>query len=287
MKYLLILLMLAWTSQVGAQDAITIQPIADNVYVFFGNGGNILVATGEDGTMIVDDQFAAVSDEIKEKIMNLDGGTIKFVLNTHWHQDHTGGNISFGDSATIISHTNVRKRLQTDQFIEFFNKTVEASPKQALPIITFDESITIHFNQHEVSVNHLSAGHTDGDSYVYFQDINVLHAGDQFFNGIFPFIDLTHGGNIQGYIQNVQRLIDVTNDGTVVVPGHGPVGGKAELKNFQQMLVETSRIVAAQIEAQKSLETIQTKGLGDTWKEWGKGFLSESKWIEILYNGLS
>lgn len=287
MKYLMMLILLTSPIFAFAAEPIQTQTLAEGVYVLTGNGGNILAVTGGDGVVIVDDKFAEDSEEIKNAISGLGGGPVKFVLNTHWHQDHTGGNVNFADTAVIISHANVRKRLESDQFIEFFNKTVKASPKQALPVVVFDESIGLRFNDHEINVSHLPAGHTDGDSYVYISDLNILHTGDQFFNGFYPFIDTDHGGSIAGYIRNVQHLIEISDKDTVIVPGHGPVGDRRQLQQFYVMLNETSKIVADEMRKGMSVEAIQKKGLGDRWLDWGNGFLSEKKWIGILFKGLS
>jgi len=212
---------------------------------------------------------------------------VKFVLNTHWHGDHTGGNKAFGNEATIISHENVRKLLMTDQVIEMFNRTVEASPKEAWPVLTFNESVTLHFNNHTIDVIHLPTAHTSGDSYVYFKEANVLHTGDLFFNGFFPFIDVEHGGSIDGFIQAVEHLLALTNEKTQIIPGHGPLGTREDLAAFLEMLKASREFVASHIDQGLTLEEIQAKGLPEEWDPWTKGFLNEESWLKILFASLT
>ena len=186
-KYLLVIsVVLTVLVSVQAQDdlskvEIKATKVAGNVYVLEGAGGNIGVSVGPDGILIVDDQFAPLADKIRASLKTLDQGKLKFILNTHWHGDHTGGNAAFGPEAPIIAHDNVRKRLSTEQRIELFKQTVPASPKQALPVITFDQSLTVHFNGEEIKAIHFPHGHTDGDSVIFFSASNVVHLGDDFF----------------------------------------------------------------------------------------------------------
>ena len=257
------------------------------VYFLEGAGGNIGASVGPDGILIVDDQFAPLSEKINAALQKLGAGPIKFVLNTHWHGDHTGGNRNFGQTATIIAHTNVRHRLSTKQFSGFLKKELPAHPKEAWPVITFDESVSIHFNGEEIEVIHFPSGHTDGDSVVFFTDSNVVHMGDHFFNGGFPFVDVSSGGDAEGYIRNVRSVLGRLNEDTVVVPGHGSVASKEDLAVFLRMLTETSQIVRQKIAAGKDLDTITQEGLLQEWTSWGTGFISEKKWINTLYERLS
>ncbi|HKR60894.1 MAG TPA: MBL fold metallo-hydrolase, partial [Pyrinomonadaceae bacterium] len=179
---------------VQAQDfskvEITATKVNGNIFMLQGQGGNIGVSVGADGILIVDDQFAPLADKIKAALKTLGEGKLKFVLNTHWHGDHTGGNAQFGPEAPIIAHDNVRRRLATEQKSEFFKRTTPASPKEALPVITFDKSLSVHFNGEEIKVIHFPQGHTDGDSVIFFTTSNVVHMGDDFFVARFPFVDL-------------------------------------------------------------------------------------------------
>ena len=266
----------------------TIQ-VAESIYMLESAGsGNIGVSVGEDGFLIVDDKFAPLVEKIQKSLSKLGGGELKFILNTHWHGDHTGGNEAFGRRATIIAHDNVRKRLSTRQTIEFFDMVTEPHPKVALPVITFDESLSVHFNGEEIKVIHFAQGHTDGDSVIFFTSSNVVHTGDHFFNGMYPFIDLDSGGNVQGFIDNVAKLLTLIPQDAKIIPGHGPVGDINDLKSFHSMLVEVSGIVRRAIDQNKSLEEVQKDGFPEEIVEkWGKGFLTTEKWIGIVYRSYS
>lgn len=251
--------------------------VAGNVYMLEGQGGNIGVSTGPDGQLIVDDQFAPLAEKIDAALGKLEaGGPLKFVLNTHWHGDHTGGNAFFGRKASIVAHTNVRKRLSERS----------GTPKEALPVITQDHGLSVHFNGEEIRMIPLSPGHTDGDSVIHFTKSGVIHAGDQFFNGRFPFIDLGSGGSVEGYIKNVEKILEHTTDDMKIIPGHGALATKKDLKAFHEMLVETTGVVRKGISEGKSLEQVRAAGLPDKYKEWGSGFINHARYIEIVYNNL-
>lgn len=251
--------------------------VAGNVHMLEGAGGNIGVSTGPDGLLIVDDQFAPLAEKIDATLEKLEaGGPLKFVLNTHWHGDHTGGNAFFGRKASIIAHTNVRKRLAGKS----------DTPKEALPVITQDEGLSIHFNGEEIRMIPLPAGHTDGDSVIHFTKSGVVHMGDQFFNGRFPFIDLGSGGSVEGYIKNVERALERIPDDAKIIPGHGPLATKKDLKNFHDALLETTGIIRKGIAEGKSLEQVKAAGLPDKYKSWGAGFINHSRYMEIVYNDL-
>lgn len=263
------------------------EKVADNVYMLQGAGGNIGVSVGLDGILIVDDQYAPLADKIKAALKKLGEGKLKFVLNTHWHGDHTGGNAAFGPEAPVIAHDNVRKRLAAGQKSEFFKSTTPPAPKEALPIITFGHSLTVHFNGEEIRVIHFPKGHTDGDSVIFFTNSNVVHMGDLFFNGWFPFVDLESGGNVEGYTKNVGEVIAKLPPGVKIIPGHGPLASPDDLKSFHRMLVETTDIVRKKMAAGKSLAEIKTEGLPEEWKPWGNFFIKTDVWIEIIYRSLS
>jgi len=276
-------------AQPNLEGDLIIIPVADSVYMLESEGsGNIGVLIGEDGILIVDDKFAPLVDKIHQSLNEIGGGEIKFILNTHWHGDHTGGNEALGAEGTIIAHDNVRKRLSKKQTIELFNMVSEPHPKVALPVITFDESLTIHFNGEEIKVIHFANGHTDGDSVVFFTNSNVVHMGDHFFNGMYPFIDLESGGNVQGFTDNVEKLITLIPEDAKIIPGHGALGNLNDLKKFHSMLVETSSIVKTAINAKKSLEEIKKEGFDESIvAEWGQGILKTDQWIEIIYNSFA
>jgi len=250
--------------------------VAGNIYMLTGSGGNIGVSVGPDGILIVDDQFAPLADKISAALKELNPGPLKFVLNTHFHGDHTGGNAHFGREGHIIAHTNVRKRLG--------GKPGES--RAELPVITFDESLAIHFNGEEIKIIHTPPGHTDSDSVIHFTGANVIHFGDTFFSGRFPNIDLNGGGDVRGYIRNVAEALKKVPPGARLIPGHGPLSTVKELQEFHEMLVETSGLVEKAIAAGKTLEQIKSDGLPDKWKSWAVPTLSTGRWLEILYLGL-
>jgi len=292
-KYLLVIsLVLTAFVSIHAQDdfskvEIKATKVAGNVYVLEGAGGNIGVSVGPDGILIVDDQFAPLADKIRASLKTLDQGKLKFILNTHWHGDHTGGNVTFGPEAPIIAHDNVRKRLSTEQRIEFLKQTIPASPKQALPVITFDQSLTVHFNGEEIKAIHFPHGHTDGDSVIFFSASNVVHLGDDFFSGSFPFVDLDSGGSVEGLTQNIAELITKIPSGAKLIPGHGAVSTIDDLKAYHQMLLATTDIVRKKIAAGKTLEEVKKEGLPSEWKSWGTGFIKTEMWLELVYRSLT
>jgi len=292
-KYLLVIsVVLTVLVSVQAQDdlskvEIKATKVAGNVYVLEGAGGNIGVSVGPDGILIVDDQFAPLADKIRASLKTLDQGKLKFILNTHWHGDHTGGNAAFGPEAPIIAHDNVRKRLSTEQRIELFKQTVPASPKQALPVITFDQSLTVHFNGEEIKAIHFPHGHTDGDSVIFFSASNVVHLGDDFFSGRFPFVDLDSGGSVEGLTQNIGELITKIPAGAKLIPGHGPVSTLDDLKSYHQMLVATTDIVRKRVAAGKTLDEAKKEGLPAEWNSWGQDFIKTDVWIELVYRSLT
>jgi cyclase len=261
--------------------------ISGNVYMLEGAGGNIGVSVGADGILIVDDQYAPLADKIKAALKTLGEGKLKFVLNTHWHGDHTGGNSAFGMEAPIIAHDNVRKRMSTEQKSEFFKRTTPASPKEALPVVTFNESLSVHFNGEEIRVIHFPQGHTDGDSVIYFTTANVVHLGDNFFANRFPFVDLESGGSVAGLIKNINDIIGKLPADAKLIPGHGPLSNIDDLKRFYQMMLTTTALVRKKMAARKTLDQIKKEGLPEEWKEWGTGFIKTDLWIEIVYKSYS
>jgi len=293
-KYLLLaaaFVMCGCVEPTYAQDfskvEIKVTKVAGNVYMLEGAGGNIGVSVGPDGILIVDDQFAPLADKIKAALKTLGEGKLKFVLNTHYHGDHTGGNVVFGPDAPIIAQTNVRKRLSEEQKSKFFNRTTPASPKEALPVITFDQSISVFFNGEEIKVIHFPHGHTDGDSVIFFTGSNVVHLGDDFFNGRFPVVDLEAGGDVEGMTKNVADIISKLPTGVKIIPGHGALSDVEGLKTYHRMLVETTDIVRKRMAAGKTFDQIKAEGLPEEWKSWGSGFIKTELWITLVYNSLS
>lgn len=250
-------------------------PVAKNIYMLEGSGGNIGVSVGADGILIVDDQFAPLAEKIEAAVKELNPGKLKFVLNTHHHGDHTGGNAAFGaKDATIIAQSNVRKRLAADA----------DQKKEALPVITFDHAASVHFNGEEIKLLHHGPGHTDGDSIIHFTGANVVHMGDQFFNGGFPYVDLGSGGSVEGYLKTVATVLEKIPADAKVIPGHGKLASVEDLKGFHAMLVETTGLVKKGIADGKSLADLKAAGLPEKFKDFGTGFIKTDRWIETIYN---
>lgn len=291
-KILVPLFVLLFTVSINAQQdfsqvQIKSTKVAGNVYMLEGAGGNIGVSVGDDGILIVDDQFAPLADKIRAALKGLGDKKLRFILNTHWHGDHTGGNVAFGPEAPIIAHDNVRKRMATEQKSEFFKRTTPASPKEALPVITFDHNLSVHFNGEEIRAIHYPHGHTDGDSVIFFTTSNVVHLGDNFFAGRFPFVDLESGGSVEGLTKNIGEIISKIPPGAKLIPGHGPLSTIDDLKLYHRMLQDTTDIVRQKIAAGKTLEQIKSEGLPEEWKTWGTGFIKTDGWIEIVYRSLT
>ncbi len=255
--------------------------VAGNVHMLEGAGGNIGVTAGPDGILIVDDQFAPLAEKIRAALKQLNPGALKFVLNTHWHGDHTGSNAALGKEATLVAHTNVRKRLAAGS--QTPGRIVPPAPREALPVITYDNAVSFHFNGEEIRVIHYPAGHTDGDSVIFFTTSNVIHMGDDFFAGRFPFVDLDSGGSVEGLIRNIGDVIQKAPAGVKLIPGHGPVSTIDDMKAYHAMLRETSELIRERIRQGKTLEQAKAEGLPEKWKEWGTGFINTDRWIETLY----
>lgn len=249
--------------------------VAKNIYMLEGAGGNIGVSVGPDGVLIVDDQFAPLADKIAAALQQLNPGKLKFVLNTHHHGDHTGGNAAFGaKEATIVAQANVRQRLKADP------KTVAA----ALPVITFDQSAAVHFNDDDIKLLHLGPGHTNGDSIIFFTGANVVHMGDQYVSAGFPFIDFSSGGDVDGYIATQQAVLAKLSPDTKIIPGHGPLATVQMLKEYNQMLVDGVALVRKGMAEGKTLEQLKADGLPKEWAKYGQGFITSARWIEAIYN---
>ncbi|HKP81775.1 MAG TPA: MBL fold metallo-hydrolase [Pyrinomonadaceae bacterium] len=292
-KILSLTLLLVFAAAVQAQQTdyskvqIKATKVAGNVYMLEGAGGNIGVSVGDDGLLIVDDQFEPLADKIRAALKGIADKKLHFILNTHWHGDHTGGNVAFGPEATIIAHDNVRKRLATEQKSTVFNRTTPPSPKEALPVITFDKTLTVHFNGEEIRAIHFPQGHTDGDSVIFFTTSNVVHLGDDFFAGRFPFVDLESGGTVEGLVRNIGELVTKIPAGAKLIPGHGPISTLDDLKSYHRMLQQTTEIVRQKIAAGKTLEQVKSEGLPEEWKPWGTGFISTDRWVETIYRSLT
>ena len=259
--------------------------ITGNVYMLQGRGGNIGVIVGMDGILIVDDDYKTVSPKLAEALKALGSEKPRFVLNTHWHGDHTEGNQYFGKDSTIIAHANVRKRLLDPPVI--FGRKPELYPAFALPIVTYTESMSIHVNGEDIRLVHFPNGHTDGDSVVFFKNANVVHLGDDFFVNRFPFVDIDSGGSVQGLIANIGELIRQIPSTAKLIPGHGPLATLDDLKAYHQAVIDTSNLIQAEMKKGKSVDEIKKAGLPEKYKEWGSGFIKTDFWIDIVYRSYS
>ncbi len=268
---------------------ITSEQVSEHIYMLQGQGGNIGVSVGEDGIFLIDDQFAPLTEKIRASISKISDRKIRFVINTHWHFDHVGGNENFGGAGTVIvAHENVRRRMSTDQMIEFFNKTVPAAPKNALPVITFTRDINFHLNGDEAHIYHVPNAHTDGDAVVFFKKENVIHTGDIYFSGFYPFIDMSSDGSVEGVIEAAKHMLSIIDDDTKVIPGHGPLSNRAEFALYVEMLEAMRDRVSAYISDGKTLKEIQDLAPSkDFDSEWADGFLSANQFVQILYEDLS
>jgi cyclase len=254
-----------------------------------GQGGNVGVSIGADGVFLIDDELTPLTPKIQQAISALTQQPIRFLLNTHWHFDHTGGNDVIGSSgAVIIAHDNVRKRMEKGQFMAAFNMEIPPAPAHALPIITFSENVTVHFNNDTLDVVHHSApAHTDGDAVVYFKEANVVHMGDLFWNGIYPLIDGGSGGSTAGMIDAVASVLARIDDNTKVIPGHGLLGTKSQLQAYHDMLLTVhTRIKKLHDQGKSVEEIIKAKPTADFDELWGKGLFNGDQWVGIVHSAL-
>ncbi len=262
---------------------IKTEKVAGNVYVLFGQGGNIGVSVGKDGILMIDDQFERIADKIKAALKELGSDKPRFLFNTHWHGDHSGGNPVFGADSIIIAHTNVRTRLSTPNS---GGREFKPLAPVGLPMITYNEGLSIHFNGEEVRAVYYPSGHTDGDTVLFFTASNVVHLGDDFFVGRFPFVDLNSGGSVEGLAKNIGELIKTIPADAKLIPGHGAISTVNDLKTYHQMLLETTSIVREKMKT-KSLDDIKKEGFPEKYKEWGSGFIKTEAWIETIYKSYS
>ena len=242
---------------------VRVIPVAGNVYMLQGAGGNIGLAIGDDAVFVVDDQYAPLTRKVLAAIATVTQKPVRFVINTHWHSDHTGGNEGMGEAGAVIyAHENVRKRMTSEQFIEALNTRVPPSPPGALPVVTFTDAVTFHINGDSVSSVHVPPAHTDGDVIIHFTKANVIHMGDVFHNAGLPFVDLSSGGSIQGFITAADRVLARANAETKIIPGHGPLADRARLKTYRDMVVALRDRVRTLISTGKTLEQILELNIG-------------------------
>ncbi|HVF65843.1 MAG TPA: MBL fold metallo-hydrolase [Casimicrobiaceae bacterium] len=267
---------------------IKAEQLSATTYMLTGAGGNLGLSVGEDSAFLVDDQFAPLTSRIEAAVAKVSAKPIRFVVNTHWHFDHTGGNENFGKAgAIIVAHENVRRRMSTEQFIEFLNMKVKMEPRAALPSVTFMRDVTFHQNGDEIHLFHVPNAHTDGDAIVHFRTSDVIHMGDVFFNRMYPFIDTSSGGTAEGVVAAVDRVLAIATDKTRVIPGHGPLASRSDLKAYRDMVATISSRVRDGARAGRSLEqVIASRPTADFDAVWGKGPLGPDRFVEMLYKNV-
>jgi glyoxylase-like metal-dependent hydrolase (beta-lactamase superfamily II) len=272
-----------------SQVTVKVIPVAAGVYMLEGMGGNIGLSVGKDDAFIIDDQYAPLSEKIKAAVATVTPKPVRFVVNTHWHFDHVGGNEAMaGSGAIIFAHENTRRRMSTEQFIQAFNMKVPASPTAALPVITFSDTITFYTNDDTVRTFHVANAHTDGDAIIFFRKANVVHMGDTFFNGRYPLIDLSSGGSLLGMIAAANQGLAMTNAETRFIPGHGPLATRADLVRYRDMLVTVRDRVGKMITQRRTLKQIlDAKPLTDLDAQWGNGNIKADQFLTIIYESLT
>jgi cyclase len=271
-------------------DTITVraQALRGGVSMLTGAGGNIGVSAGSDGTFLIDDQYAPLTPKIIAAVAAITPQPIRFVVNTHWHGDHTGGNENIGKAgALIVAHHNVRKRMSTEQFNQIFNRRTPPSPVGALPVVTFNDTVTFHLNGDDVVIFHVAPAHTDGDALVHFTKADVIHMGDTYFATGYPYIDVSSGGNVNGVISAADRALAICTPQTIVIPGHGPVSSCGQLREYRNMIVAVRDRVQAEMRRGLSLEQLRTAGLTTEFDaKWGGGFIRPAVFVELVYRSL-
>ncbi|HEU5218042.1 MAG TPA: MBL fold metallo-hydrolase [Gemmatimonadales bacterium] len=289
---ILAMTLFAFAAPLAAQnrDSVTVQtiPAGPGVYMLLGAGGNIALEVGDDFAILVDDQFSDLSERILAAVRKVTDKPIRFLINTHWHGDHTGGNENMANAGIIIvAHDNVRTRMSTEQFIAAFNSKVPASPRAALPVVTFGESVAFYNGAEQIHVVHVPPAHTDGDAIVHFTRANTVHMGDTFFNGGYPFFDLSSGGSFEGVISAVNAALAYVNDSTKVIPGHGALGGKAALVAYRDVLTRIRDRVAALIKQGRTrAQVIAAKPSAEWDATWGTGFMKPDVFLGMVYDSM-
>jgi len=259
----------------------------NGTYMLVGKGGNIGLSVGDDGVLLIDSQFKQLTDKILSAINNrITDKSVKFLINTHWHQDHSGGNENFvKNGAIIIAHENVRERLNAEQFVDFLNKTFEASPLNALPTITYKDSITFYFNEDKIDVYHLPNAHTDGDSIIYFNKRNIIHTGDIYVNGRYPFIDHSSGGSIDGIITGIEKIISIIDNETKIIPGHGLLSNLGELQDYLIMLKDIRQQVLTMVNNGATLNEIIKSDITSKYDNlYSDSFINSGDFLGFVYN---
>jgi glyoxylase-like metal-dependent hydrolase (beta-lactamase superfamily II) len=287
--YLPLLLLASATSLFAQTDfskvEVKAEKVSGNIYMLTGAGGNIGASVGDDGIVVIDDQYAPLAPKIEAALKAISPKPVRFVLNTHYHGDHTGGNEHFGRSAPVVSHENARKRLKEGSMRR--GTAVPPVAAGALPIVTFNDTLTIHLNGEDVRAVHMPHGHTDGDSVIWFTRSNVVHMGDDFFNGMYPFVDTENGGSVGGLIANLDKVLAAVPDDVKIIPGHGPLSDKAGLRRFRDAVRGSYDAVKRGMAEGKTLEQLKADKVLAAWDSWGQGFIKTDAFMETLFNELS
>ena len=279
---------LAFAQQDLSNVEIRTEKLSATTYMLTGAGGNIGLSAGEDSAFIVDDQFAPLTPRIQAAVAKLTPHPIRFVVNTHWHFDHTGGNENLGKAgAVIVAHENVRKRMSSEQLIEFLEMKTKPEPRAALPALTFTRDLAFHQNGDEIRIFHVANAHTDGDAIVHFVKSDVVHMGDTFFNNLYPFIDTSSGGTIDGVVAAADRVLGIVGESTRIIPGHGPVASKADLRAYREMVATVGTRVREAVNAGRTLdEVIASRPTAEFDERFGKGFLPPNRFVEMMYRNV-
>lgn len=292
-KITLVNLIVLFSAHLLAQqnlDTVKIRPVkvAENIYMLKGSGGNIGVFIGKEGTLMIDNQFAPLSNKINGAIKTLDPGEIKFLINTHIHGDHSGGNENFKRmGAIIIAHDVVRERMSKEQVNKALNRVTPPREKDALPVITFANKLNFHLNDENIELIHFDPAHTDGDVAVHFKKANVYHTGDMFVRYGYPFIDVSSGGTVDGFISSLDKMLAMMDDNCKIIPGHGEVCTKADLKTFRDKIADIRDQIAAALKKGKKVEDIPAMGITDKYEaDWGKGFVKGKDFVLLIANDL-
>src|SRR5262245_24759368 len=261
------------------------EKLGDHVWMLTGAGGNIGVCAGDDGVFLIDDQYAPLTDKIRAAVTAISPLPIRFIVNTHWHGDHTGGNENFAKAGVLlVAQENVRKRMGEQHYNPLFDNKTEPSPAAAWPVITFTDSLDLHLAGEDVCVAHVEAAHTDGDAVLWFKQSNIVHMGDTFFNGMYPFIDTSSGGSVDGMIAATAAVLAHCDANTKVIPGHGPIGDTQSLQAFHDMLVGTRDAVRKASKKAKTLADVQAAKPTAAWDDkWGKGFMKPDTFVQMVY----
>jgi glyoxylase-like metal-dependent hydrolase (beta-lactamase superfamily II) len=272
-------------AQPAPEEAVRIEPVAGNIHVLYGQGGNIGISAGDDGVFLIDDQYAPATPQILEALAKLRPEPPRLVVNTHWHGDHTGGNENLaGKGSVIVAHDRVRERMSTEHFNEFFQRKTPPSAAAALPVVTFSDNLSLHFNGDEMRAVHVANAHTDGDVFIHFRKANVIHTGDLVFSGLYPFVDLDSGGSVAGVIAGVDRMLELADDKTQIIPGHGKVTDRTGLVAYRKLLADTSTRMRELVQAGRTVEeVVAAVPFAESDATYAWSFITAERYVRMLY----